>query len=44
MAPFDITKANAGQDPTSVMFRLPFQNLVTNNHIAQWTERVIVTL
>lgn len=41
MTPFDINKANAGMDPTAASFRLPFQNLDTNNHIAQWTERVV---
>jgi hypothetical protein len=30
-----------GQDPTAPAFRLPFQNLTSNNHIAQWTERII---
>ena len=29
-------------DPSSPAFRLPFQNLGSRNHIAQWTERVIV--
>lgn len=29
-------------EPTSPAFRLPFQNLGSRNHIAQWTERVIV--
>ena len=28
-------------DPTAVAFRLPFQDLATNNHIAQWTEVVV---
>lgn len=31
-------------DPTSPAFRLPFQNLTSRNHIAQWTERVITVL
>ena len=41
MSPFYTTRALAGQDPTTPAFRLPFQNLTSNNHIAQWTERVI---
>jgi hypothetical protein len=44
MAPFYTERASAGQDPTTPAFRLPFQNLTSNNHIAQWTERVVVTL
>ncbi len=44
MAPFYTGRASAGQDPTTPAFRLPFQNLTSNNHIAQWTERVVVTL
>src|SRR5262249_42822123 len=44
MAPFYTDRAAARQDPTAPAFRLPFQNLTTNNHIAQWTERVVVTL
>ncbi len=27
----------------SAAFRLPFQNIDSNNHIAQWTERIVVT-
>jgi len=30
-------------DPSAPSFRLPFQNLDSRNHIAQWTERVVVT-
>jgi len=44
MAPFYTARAAARQDPTAPAFRLPFQNLTSNNHIAQWTERVVVTL
>jgi hypothetical protein len=43
MAPFFPGRADAGQDPSTPAFRLPFQNLTSNNHIAQWTERVVVT-
>lgn len=41
MAPFYTSRATAGTDPSGPAFRLPFQNLMSNNHIAQWTERVI---
>ncbi|MEO8706276.1 MAG: hypothetical protein ABI867_39970 [Kofleriaceae bacterium] len=43
MTPFFFGKANAAADPTVAAFRLPFQNLESNNHIAQWTERVVTT-
>ena len=33
--------ALAGGDPTAPAFRLPFQDLDTDNHIAQWTEVVV---
>jgi hypothetical protein len=41
MAPFYTGRATMGQDPTAPAFRLPFQNLTSNNHIAQWTEKVV---
>ncbi len=41
MAPFFPDAAAAGQDPSDVAFRLPFQNIASNNHIAQWTEQVV---
>lgn len=41
MAAFFPGRAAAGGDPTGPAFRLPFQSLVTSNHIAQWTEEVI---
>ena len=41
MSPFYVSKAEAGMDPTTPAFRLPFQNLASNNHIAQWTERIV---
>lgn len=41
MSPFFTARAAAGQDPTTPAFRLPFQNLTSNNHIAQWTERIV---
>ncbi len=43
MTPFFPDKAAAGQDPSAAAFRLPFQDIATNNHIAQWTEAVVVT-
>jgi hypothetical protein len=43
MTPFVTSRANAGLDPSVAAFRLPFQNLQSNNHIAQWTERVVTT-
>ena len=44
MTPFFPDRATSNQDPTAPAFRLPFQKIDSNNHIAQWTERVIVTL
>lgn len=41
MAPFFTERAEAGLDPTAPAFRLPVQDLETNNHIAQWTETVV---
>jgi hypothetical protein len=41
MAPFYTGRATMGQDPTAPAFRLQFQNLTSNNHIAQWTEKVV---
>ena len=44
MTPFFPDRAAAAADPSAPAFWLPFQNIVSNNHIAQWTEKVIVTL
>jgi hypothetical protein len=33
--------AAAGQDPSFAPFALPFQDLETDNHTAQWTEEVV---
>jgi hypothetical protein len=41
MTPFFPTKATSTVDPSNSAFRLPFQNLESNNHIAQWTEQVV---
>ena len=40
MAAFDPSKAADGHDPTWVAFRLPFQDISTGNHIAQWVEQI----
>jgi hypothetical protein len=41
MTPFFPDKAAATTDPSNSAFRLPFQNIESNNHIAQWTEQVV---
>jgi hypothetical protein len=41
MAAFYPDKAQAGQDPASPLFWLPFQDLASPNHIAQWTQMVV---
>jgi hypothetical protein len=41
MAPFFPHRAEAGQDPSDLAFRLPFQDVTTANHIGQWTETVV---
>jgi hypothetical protein len=41
MTPFFPTAATAAMDPSSAAFRLPFQNIDSNNHIAQWTEQIV---
>ncbi|HEU0032039.1 MAG TPA: hypothetical protein VFQ53_15505 [Kofleriaceae bacterium] len=43
MTPFFPGKASTSADPSVEAFRLPFQNIESNNHIAQWTERVVTT-
>jgi len=42
MTPFFPVRASQGRDPSTPAFRLPFQNFDSSNHIAQWTERVVV--
>ncbi|HEY5936620.1 MAG TPA: hypothetical protein VIU61_18355, partial [Kofleriaceae bacterium] len=42
MTPFRITTAGGGMDPSANAFRLPMQNITSSNHIAQWTERVVI--
>jgi len=41
MAPFFPDRIDAGMDPSRPAFRLPAQNITSNNHIAQWTEQVV---
>jgi hypothetical protein len=41
VTPFHINKAENGQDPSGPAFRLPFQDVLTANHIAQWTTAVV---
>tara|TARA_R110002073_G_scaffold336577_1_gene536012 strand:+ start:100287 stop:102050 length:1764 start_codon:yes stop_codon:yes gene_type:complete len=41
MTPFFPGRAAAETDPSGPAFRLPFQELNTNNHIAQWTTRIV---
>jgi hypothetical protein len=43
MTPFFPEHAANASDPSVAAFRLPFQNIDSNNHIAQWTERVVTT-
>jgi hypothetical protein len=40
MAAFDPEAAAQGKDPSYPAFRLPFQELSSGNHIAQWVTRV----
>ncbi len=42
MTPFFPNRAATGADPSAPAFWLPFQNIISNNHIAQWTEKVVV--
>lgn len=42
MVAIDPDLAIAGQDPSVAAFALPFQDLASSNHIAQWTKEVIV--
>ncbi len=42
MVAIDPDLAAAGVDPSYPAFALPFQDVTTSNHIAQWTEDVVV--
>jgi len=44
MTPFFPNQAASSVDPSNVPFRLPFQDITSDNHIAQWTQKVITTL
>jgi len=41
MAAVDPEKVAAGEDPSYPAFALPFQDLATSNHIAQWAEYLV---
>jgi hypothetical protein len=41
MAAIDLTKDEMSTDPSYPAFWLPFQNINTGNHIAQWTKEVV---
>jgi hypothetical protein len=41
MTPFFPARAAQRTDPSAPAFRLPFQNLESSNHLAQWTERAL---
>jgi hypothetical protein len=41
MTAIDPAKLAAGEDPSSPAFVLPFQDIATSNHIAQWATRVV---
>jgi hypothetical protein len=44
MAAIDVEKALAGvEDPSYAAFRLPFQDIATGNHIAQWVPTIVRT-
>ena len=40
MTAFDPAAARAGAEPSSPAFRLPFQDIESGNHVAQWVTRV----
>ncbi|HUJ60365.1 MAG TPA: hypothetical protein VLX92_17810 [Kofleriaceae bacterium] len=42
MAPFFPDRAAAGMDPSGPAFHMPFQLLTSSNHIAQWTDAVVI--
>jgi hypothetical protein len=42
MAAVNPDAASPGQDPSYPAFALPFQDLTTDNHTAQWAERAVV--
>lgn len=42
MTPVFPARAARGEDPSGKAFRVPFQDVSTANHIAQWTKAVVV--
>lgn len=42
MTAFDVANAEARKDPSYPPFWLPFQDIAHHNHIAQWTEKLMV--
>ena len=42
MVAIDPDRALADQDPSYPAFYLPFQDVTSSNHIAQWTKSVVV--
>lgn len=42
MVAIDPDRALAGEDPSYPAFYLPFQDVTSSNHIAQWTKEVVV--
>jgi hypothetical protein len=44
MTPFFPDRAIAGTDPSGPAFRMPFQRIDTSNHIAQWTQAVVIDI
>jgi len=42
MAPFFPNRASGGMDPSGPAFRMPFQRIDTANHIAQWTQAIVI--
>jgi hypothetical protein len=42
MSPFFPGRAAAGQDPSGPAFHMPFQLVTTANHIAQWTQAIVI--
>jgi hypothetical protein len=41
MVALDPARVKAGEDGSYPAFFLPFQDLLTSNHMAQWTERIV---
>ncbi len=42
MAPFFPDRATGAMDPSGPAFRMPMQDFNTSNHIAQWTQAVVI--